>query len=570
MRRAVLAATLVLPAACAHAPPPPPPIAPTVASPPPEDAGLAAPVAPPAWPEPFAAAMQGRGEPHAQPIALAPDAHGRDRWLVFAGTTELATGAWHVARDAGGQVQIEAVERWPVGVRVVGGTVVGGVAYVLLESAAVLDQPAGLRGVWVDAGGHPTPFDASPMALAGVQDVAEIATLAGRSVPPGSNERTAVALLSALRAASGSTALLARTLATEGADVGVAWQSTFLQPTAKLDGQGAAPSPVADRVLAVVRAAITTQACGADACEAWTEGGHAVVRFVVQGGRWVIRAVIEDAPVTRAPAGAGAREVAASADTSATEAVLRGRAREVTHVLGEAPLTASGGTIGVGTTDLSADVPVVAVREGTPVAARVFPVDAGTVRAEATEAQWDVAFADVDGDGRTDVVVRMSGKRADGSPVTWAQTFLAPPPSVQATSLEADLTTALATMDAPDARAAAHAATTLPSGTVSHDDACRVLSAASTVAGFRKVALPDARFLRFDEPSMPTWRPRVVTLAKLVTDDVRGLGTHCAELTCNPTRPYCAWTSGADSVHAWFGWQNGQLSILGAADYQGE
>jgi hypothetical protein len=567
MRRVVLAATLVLPAACAHAPAPAPAV-PAVAAPAVSvDAGVATP-APPTWAEPFAAAMQGRGEPHAQPIALPRDARGRDRWLVFAGTSDVATGAWHVARDAGGEVQIEAVERWPVGVRVAGGTVVAGVAYVLLESVAVLDQPAGLHGVWIDAGGHPTPFDASPMALAGMQDATEIAALAGHPAAAGSSERTAVALLSALRAASASTAMLVRSLAAEGADVGLAWQSTFLQHVDKLDGEGAAASPVADRVLAIVRAAITTQACGADTCEAWTDAGHAVVRFVVQGGRWVIRAVIEDAPVTRAPAATAPHEVAPSPDTAATEALLRARAREITHVLGEAPLTSSGGTIGLGTTDLSGDVPVVAVREG--LASRVFAIDAGTVRAEASEAQWDAAFADVDGDGRTDVVVRMSGKRADGSPVTWAQAFLAPAPSVQVTSLEADLTTSLATMDAPDARAAAHAAATLPSGPVSHDDACRVLGTASTAAGFRKVALGDARFLRFDEPSMPTWRPKVVTLAKLVTDDVRGLGTHCAELTCNATRPYCTWTSGADSIHAWFGWRDGQIAILGAADYQGE
>ena len=176
-------------------------------------------------------------------------------------------------------------------------------------------------------------------------------------------------------------------------------------------------------------------------------------------------------PGAAPPAGGAGREIAPSADSKATESLLRERAREVTRVLGEAPLTAAGGTIGVGTTDLSGDVPVVVVREG--LAARVFTLDAGTVRAEASEAQWDAAFADVDGDGRTDVIVRMTGKRADGSPVAWAQAFLAPPPSVQAIRLEADVATSLATMDAVDARSAAHAAATLPSGGVSHDDACR-------------------------------------------------------------------------------------------------
>jgi hypothetical protein len=574
MQRTVTAAILALPlllplpTACAHGLPPPPrpapaPPASTTPDPPPPAAAVA-----PTWPELFAVVMQGHGDPHAQPIPLPRDGQGRDRWIVFVGTGDVAVGAWRVTRDPNGEMQTEAIERWPVGVRVVGGIVEAGAAYVLLESVAVLDQPPGLRGVWIDAGSRATPFDASPMALADVHEVAELAVRATHPPPVGSSERTAVALLASLRAASGSTALLARTLAAEGADVGIAWQSTFVQHVGKLDGEGAAPNPLADRVLSIVRAAVTTQACGADSCEAWTDTGHAILRFVVQGGRWVLRSVIEDAPVTRASSGAPPHEVPASQDTTSTESLLRSRARQVTRVLGEAPLTAAGGTIGLGTTDLSPDIPVVAVREG--LAARVFLLDAGTVRAEASEAQWDAAFGDVDGDGRTDVIVRMSGKRADGSPVVWTQAFLAPLASVQATSLEADLASSFAAMDAPDAHAAAHAASSLPNTGVARDEACRVLGLASTASGFRKVSAPDARILLFDEPGMPTWRPKVVPAAKIVTDQVRGLGAHCAELACNATRPYCSYTSGADSLHAWFGWSGGQLALVGVADYQGE
>jgi hypothetical protein len=512
--------------------------------------------------------MHGRGDPHAQPLALPRDARGRDRWLVFVGTSDVAVGAWRVARTPAGEVEVEPVERWPAGVRVLGGIVDGGVAYVLLESVAVLDQPGGLRGVWIDGGSRASPFDGSPMGLADVADAAALAARVAHPPAVGSSERTAVALLSTLRAAGASAPMLARALAAEGADVGVAWQATFLQHIGRLDGEGTAPSPLADRALTIVRAAATTQACGADSCEAWTDTGHAIVRFVVQGGRWVVRAVIEDAPVTRAPPAGAPRAVPAAADSASTEALLRARAREVKQVLGEAPLTTSGGTIGVGLTDLAPDAPVLALREGN--AARVFPIDAGTVRAEAAEARWEAAFADVDGDGRTDVVVRMTGKRPDGSPLAWTQAFLAPPASVEATSVEADLVTSLATMDAADVRAAVQAATSLPGSGVAHDDACRVLTAASTPAGFRKVASSDARVLLFDEPGMPTWRPKVVPAAKIGADDVRGLGAHCAELVCNPARPYCAWTSGADSLHAWFVGQGPQLVLVGAADYQGE
>jgi hypothetical protein len=514
--------------------------------------------------------MHGRGDPHAQPVPLPRDAQGAERWLAFAGTPDVATGAWHVTRAQSGETHVEAVERWPTGVRVIGAVVEGGLAYVLLETMAVLDQPAGLHGVWIDAGSRASPFEASPLALADVADVPALAARVAHPPPPASPERTAVSLLATLRAAGASTSMLARALAAQGADMGVTWQSTFVQKVARLDGEGAAPSPMADRALAIVRAAVSTQACGYDACEAWTDSGHAVVRFAVEGGRWVLRAIAEDAPVLRGGTIGAPREVEASAAkaTAATEEVLRGRAREVLQVLGEAPLTSSGGTIGAGLTDLSHDVPVIAVREG--LATRVFPVDAGTARAEAREAKWEAGFADVDGDGRTDVVLRMTGKRADASPLLWTQTFLAPPASVQATALEPDLATSLAVMDAPDVRAAVHAATTLSTGPVAHDDACRVLTTASTPSGFRRVATADARVLLFDEPGMPTWHPKVIPLAKIGADDVRGLGAHCAELVCSPTRPYCAYVAGADSLHAWFVGRDAQVALAGAADYQGE
>jgi hypothetical protein len=513
--------------------------------------------------------MKGRGDPHVQPIALPQDAAGRDRWLAFAGPPEMAVAAWRVTREPGGEVHMDAVDRWPVGVKVLGGIAAQGATYVLVQSVGVLDQPADLTGVWIDSGSRASPFDASPLALADVRDPGELAARVAHPPDAGAAERNAVTLLAALRAASGSTAMLARTLAAEGADVGVVWQSTFVQKIGHIDGEGAAPSPLADRVLAIVKDAVTTHACGADTCEAWTDAGHAVVRFTVQGGRWVVRAVYEDAqPATPAAAAGRPREVPSAPDSAATESALRAHARTVDHVLGEAPLAASGGTIGVGLTDLDPDVPVVAAIEGG--VSRVLRVAAGTVRAEASEARWEAAFADVDGDGRTDVVVRMSGTRAGGAPVAWTGAFLAPAPSVQDVRLEPDLASALATMDAPDAAAAARAAAALPTRGVPHDEACRILTTASTVAGFRRVSSADARVLLFAEPGMPTWRPKVVPASRIGADDVRGLGAHCPELTCSRSRMYCSWAAGADSLHAWFVLQGGQLALAGAADYTGE
>jgi hypothetical protein len=569
VRRALaLLGAVALSAGCAGAPAPslkrvaPPAVAAT----PPPPARRAEPEVDPVWPEALGGVLAGRGGPHAQLIALPRDARGRARWIAFAGPREVAWGAWRIARADDGTTEIAPVEHWPSGVRVIGGVVEEGVAYVLLESVGVLDQPSGLRAAWIDTGGPPSPFEDSPMALTDVRDTEELASRVKRPPPL---EHDPGALLAALRNASASAATLANGLAREGADVRIAWQSLFTQRVGHLDVEGAASSPLASVVLAVLREALATQACGVDACEAWTEGGRAVVRFTRQDGRWAVRAVIEDAPVTRSSAAASApHAVPPTADTAETQALLCARARQVRRVIAQAPLSWNGGTIGVGMTDLAPDAPVVAVREG--AAARVFVIDAGAVGAEVGDAHWDAAFADVDGDGRTDVIVRLSGTGAGGLPLAWTQAFLAPPPSMQVSSLEADLASALALMDATDASTAASTAASIPLRGVPHDDACRLLAAATTPAGFRRQASPDARLIHFSEPGMPTWRPKVVPLGKLAMDDLHGISAHCAELACSPSRPYCAWVGGSASEHFWFGWRDSRLEIVGAADYDGE
>ena len=518
------------------------------------------------WPVAVATALAGHGEPHAQPIALPPDAQGRERWLAFVGTPEVSWGAWRVTATADGKPEIEPTEHWPAGARVLGGMVDDGIAYVLLESLGVLDQPAGLRAVWIDGAGKPSPFEASPMALAGVRELRQLATIE-RAPPIATPARTA-ALLSTLRAATASAAGLAGALATEGIDLDVVWQSLFAQRVGHLDTRDAASSVLGDRVLAILRDTLADPACGADACEVWTSHGRAIVRFAYEGGRWVVRAVFEDAPSAMGLRSTSpSREILANAAATETEPVLRARARGVMEVLGEAPLSTTGGTIGVALTDLAPDAPVIVLREG--LAVRLFGIDIGATRG-AGDARWEAAFVDADGDGRTDVVVRMSAKRADGAPLTWTEAFVAPPPSVQSAAVQADLASALAVLDAPTATAAAHAAASLPNRGVPRDEACRLLATAGTPAGFRRAAAPDARVLHFSEPGMPTWRPKVIPLTHVTPDDVRGVGAHCAELECSSGRPYCAWTGGADSQHYWFDWRGEKLEIAGAADYDGE
>jgi hypothetical protein len=563
----VVLALATLPLACgrpeapivAPRPPPPPAVTAPPAAPPPATA--------PDWSDGLKAVMEPHGPPHAQLLPL--DTEDHERWLAVVGGTDEALGAFRVSRGQDGSYAADPVADWPAAVRVVGGIRAAGVAYVLLETLPALDQPVGLRGVWIDGGGRRSPFETSPLALAGTRDLDDLAARVRDPSAPGSAERNAVSLVATLRAAAASPGALARALATDGVDVGHVWQSMFVQPVGHLDGQGAAPSALTDRVLSVVHGALESQACGVDACEAWTESGHAVVRFVVQGGRWVIRWILEDAPLPGAARQAVASRQALdpSPDSQATAELLHARARAVIRIVGEAPLTRSGGTIGVGLTDLAPDAPVIAVREG--AASRTFVMDQVAAHKPWSDERWDAAFADVDGDGRTDVVLRLEGTRA-GNATAWTQVFLAPPPSVQSRTLAPDLASAFSVMDAPDARAAAVLAASSSGRVVTRDEACRLLASASTPAGFRRVASPDARVLRFEQPGLPTWLPKAVSSSKITADDVRGLGAHCAEMTCSATRPYCSWSGGTDSLHFWFGVRDGDLALTGAADYDGE
>jgi len=529
------------------------------------DAGLANP-----WPPGLLEALASHGEPHGTPLGLPRDSRGRERWLAFVGTPDIATGAWHVTRGEDGVMDVGPVERFPVGVKVVSGLTEGGVAYVLLESVGVLDQPAGMRSVWIDASSGSSPFESSPMALADVGEASILAARVKSAQAHGTTERSTAALWTALRAASASAAALIRSLPPRGADVQLAWQSTFAQTVGHIRSDSAAGSPLVSRALDIVRATLTTRACGIDACEAWTERGHAIVRFALVDARWAVRAVIEDAPVLAASGQASAHPHLVQAVTEApqADALFSARARHIEHILGRAPLTATGGIVAVVQTDLDPSAPEVAIEEGGTV--RFFPVDSGALRVEGSASSWEAAFADVDGDDRTDVILRMTARDAGGRPLGFAQAFLSPQASVQATSVEADLPSALAVADATSADAAARAAIAIPLRAVNREEACRLLASAGTVAGFRRAAASDTRVLHFDEPSLPTWRPKVVGLAKLTNDDVRGIGTHCADLVCDGRRPYCAWTAGADSEHLWFGWTEERLQLVGAADYDGE
>jgi len=539
-------------------------------------------------PDPFGS-LRARGTLHAEPIKVPATARFRERWLVFLGTKDMARSAWlFTPRGEGVAEELRPLENWPAGVRVAGHVARGGVVYLLLETVALLDQPAGLRAVRVECLGQPCPLQASPGAFQGVADLSELAKRLDAADPVArAGEPPEGALMAVLKAAGKDEAALGAALAREGCDVYDVWQSTFSQRADHLEPQKLATSQRGQDLLAMVQAAYKNDHCQADACEAPSPRGTASVRLVEQGGKWVIRAVEQEVAAARAPYSLAPHAVAPSASTALTEQALRESVRTIRQVLGEAPLgslpsldrRAEGGgpapTIGIAVTDLESESsPTLVVRDGAYV--RVFPLSSmGLFAARNAGASFEARFADVDGDGRTDVVLRASGRAADSSSQVLTRVFLAPGPSVQVEEAQVDVGSELALLGAANVDDAVQAAIGVPTRGVSAPEACALLKGANNLASFSRITLGGARVLSFDESEMPTYRARVVPgargsgdEAKLSEADVKPLGERCPDLDCSATRPFCTSSDGY-SEYYWFGWQNNLLKLAGAAFHAG-
>jgi hypothetical protein len=544
--------------------PPPRPLASPVAS---ASAPSSQPDARPPPPDSLAS-IRARGTLHGDPIKIPAAGKYADRWLVFLGTPDVARAAWVVtpgAEDAGA-VELVPVESWPSGVKVVGSVVRQSVVYLVIETVKLLDQPAGLRAVWFDGFGNTAPFT-NDAAFAGVRDVAELEKRVDAGPQPAARAPDG-ALMAVMKAAAKSEAALASIIAAPGVDVNDVWQDAFVQSLETVDAQRLSSSSRAQELIDALKDAIADDRCFDDACEAETPKGQVTLKFAEQSGKWLLRAFAREVlPVPTAP-NVAPKAIASNATTTSTEDVLREHVRTTTQVLGEAPLSANGGTIGVAITDLEHQGPAVVVRDGD--FARVFPLSSmGFMDANATETRFEARFADVDGDGRTDAIVRGAGRAIDGTPLVFAQAFLAPPPSVNASDLAGDHGSELALLNPASMDAAVSAALSVPARGVAVSDACKLLSGADKLATFRKIATADVRVLAFEEPTLPTYRARITIESKLRQEDVKDTGKRCKDMECSATRPYCIYTDGPYSEVYWFAWDKSTMRLAGAAFYSG-
>lgn len=239
--------------------------------------------------------------------------------------------------------------------------------------------------------------------------------------------------------------------------------------------------------------------------------------------------------------------------------------------LAEAPLGIGGGTIGVGVSAPIRD-------RGTPF------VSAMTVIAEdgheavhfldpTLAPSVEVRFAEIDGDGRTDLVLWQGA-----APIV----LLAPPPRADVRHFVRDPASEWAAAAAASADAAVASAISVPTRGVRVADACALLRRARSPAGLAQVSEPAARSVYSgllpvphgkDRPGALRRAPGATLLSALPAEVTRQLPRFCGSLSCDPRRPICEGRFASRQLTAcvvstarfFFAWTSGKLTLTGLA-----
>ena len=472
----------------------------------------------------MAAALAGHGRLHAPPIPLEQPS----TFAAVLGTPACAAVVWTV--KLGSPPAAAPLQLLPVGVRVVDHLVEGKTLYLVVESVAVLGQPAGLRAVipvvlapgladviWYPGSALPRATTSQILSLAGVANAGDLAARLAAPPPPAVD---GPAFATAAAAAPG----VASMAAPSGVDVYTEWQSTFLEKTGHLDP--AAFAALADRTGLSQQ---NFESCDGPVC------GTSSPRLVVgkADGRRIVTALLADPPPTFTPIAPAAVAETGAARAAATAALGELYESDPPAVDAAAPFDAEGGAIGVyedggstvavmtdgGWIDLSHLSSYDASAGASPDAS----VDASAASAPAGA---DVRFADFDGDGRTDVLF------LSPAPTKGALAFRSP--RLPGDGLGEDQPAEHAAHGKPTLAAALAAVLAVPSRGLDSKAACSLLLTARSPAGFARVALPGAR----------VWQ---MSNAGELFDELLGshagsdpeLGQGCPQLDCDPMRPIC-------------------------------
>jgi hypothetical protein len=520
------------------------------------------------------AAVKARGQLHGDPVMI-PASGGRpQRFLVLLGSPQVARAAWIVTPNAAINATLPA-DDWPEGVKVDGATMQNGhLVYVLVETLQTMDQPAGVKAVWrIDADDGSVGSLDDNWRFVGVGTMDDVK--ARLAAPPPSALLRRDDMLATLKAASASLPALAKAFGEHGADYYTVWQGAIPQNVEHIaDSKALAASKHARRMLAMVTAAGTQERCESSICWALDANGAPMggVALAQDGGSTIIQGFVEGATPPAAGVGGTPKPVTAAPSPDATAQALREQIIETpTRMLGEAPLGTADGSIGVGEIGKRDDPSYhlfVVVHDGNFT--RVYDEKTSVKGGLLPQA---VRFADITGDGRTDVIIRSTGRwAADQTNITYTRALLAPS-SVQTQDLQGDVASELAMAGTATIDDAVKAALAVATHGVTVADACRILPNLHSVDGFKKFSSPDARVVTYDQMDAPLLHGTVKTTQNLRPDDVAQLGRRCRQVTCDPARPFCEYVDvGGPSEIYWFGFApDGTTAVLtGAGLYTGQ
>jgi hypothetical protein len=231
-------------------------------------------------------------------------------------------------------------------------------------------------------------------------------------------------------------------------------------------------------------------------------------------------------------------------------------------ILAEAKLTASGGSIGLAVVPGDPKSLVLIVHDGD------FVSEQSLLTYDWIVGTPELRFADLDGDGRTDVIVRRQHDYGDGKPIVRHDAFLTPR-TVELMRTR-DLAPALAMYRATSADAALTQALAVPARGSTRAEVCKLLNKAKDGASLAAVSVPGAPLLLYEDPLEPTLRPTKRAIASATKDHLTTIHDDCAELVCHPSRPVCELRDEPGLDVFWLTWNaQNQLQIAGIALYTG-
>jgi hypothetical protein len=417
-------------------------------------------------------------------------------------------------------------EPMPRAARVVSAFRAGKHVVAVLETLAALDQPAGVRGLDATPPILPEPTLDERVALSRADEAAVRTWLAGRgsarpnTLTPGDRAGLAATLKKGLGAL----------VSAGGVDELETYQGRFSRVAQHLSAE-AAVKVLRPRAFACGDAAC----CDETACTFFDDDG--AVAFLLSRVGDELRATRIASVDRRVRPVSGALEPRRVDPFSATERrpdVLV-RAGVVGELVAQAP-TGRGGSIGVVRTRGENAVLMLIEEEG-PLLRALPLLSVGLV-----PERLEVAFADLDADGRTDVVL--------GSPVgppfderqrgvkAWVP-FLVPRTVDEEVMLFPDVATAPLMFRAASLDAAVSAALRLPPRPVTLREVCPMIQANGRK--YRRGGAGAVPIIGYTEPGSFAVSAHVIERADL--SDRGTTAVPCSELTCDRERPVCVWRS---------------------------